>query len=54
MASSLISEGLLMDLPECLALVLHGLLLDFPNNEATQGGSFRIFYEIPCYYPPLG
>ena len=35
----MVSEGLLMDPPERLPLVLHGLLWDFPNMHATQGGN---------------
>ena len=44
MAPGLVSEGLLIDLPECLTLVLHGLLWYFPNNQAAQGegGGYNI------------
>ena len=42
MAPGMISEGFLIDPLECLPLVLHGLLWDFPNIQATQVGSFLI------------
>ena len=37
---SMVYEGFLIEPPECLTLVLHGLLWDFKNSQATQGGSF--------------
>ena len=40
MAPGLVSEGLIIGLPECFPLVLHGLLWDFPNRKITQGESF--------------
>ena len=43
MASVMFSEGFLIGPLECLPLVLHGLLWDFPNIQATQVGSFLIF-----------
>ena len=42
MAPGLVSEGLLIDPPECLNLVLHGLLWEVTNKQGTQGGSFLI------------
>ena len=48
----LVSKGFLIDPLKCLILVLHGLLCDFPNIQATQGEIFLIFSEIPWYYPP--
>ena len=53
MSLGLVFKGLLIKLPECLPLVLHGLLWDFPNNQATQGGGYDIS-ELLCYYPHLG
>ena len=42
-----------MDPPERLNLVLHGLLQDLPNIQATQGGSFltllRLLGVIPLW-----
>ena len=38
MAPGLVSEGFLIDPLECFPLVLYGLLWDFPNMQATQGG----------------
>ena len=40
MAPSLVSEVSLIDPPECLPLVLRGLLWEFRNSQETQGGSF--------------
>ena len=40
MAPGLVSEGFLMDPPECFTLVFNGLLWYLPNRQATQGGSF--------------
>ena len=42
MASGLVSEVFLIELPKNLPLVIHGLLWDFTNKQATQGGSFLI------------
>ena len=36
----MVYEGFLIEHPECLTLVLHGLLWDLKNSQATQGGSF--------------
>ena len=52
MALGLVSEGFLIDPPECLPLSLHGLLWEFSNSQATQGGSD--LSDILGYYPPLG
>ena len=38
MAPGLVSDGFLVDPPECLSLVLHGILWYFPKMQATQGG----------------
>ena len=43
MAPGLVSEGFLIELPEILPLLLHGLLSGFPKRQATQGGSFMVF-----------
>ena len=40
MDPGLVSEVFLMDPPERLPLVFHGLLWDFPNREATHRGNF--------------
>ena len=42
MALGLVSEVFLIYPPECLTLVLHGILWDFTNKKATQGGTFMI------------
>ena len=42
MASGLVYEGLLIDPPENLPLVLYGILWDFPNKHVTQGDIFLI------------
>ena len=36
----LVAEGLLMAFPVHLPLVLHGLLWNFQNRQAKQGGNF--------------
>ena len=46
MAPGMVSEGLLMDPPERLPLVLHGLWWDFPNMHATQGGNL---FTLLCF-----
>ena len=38
MAPGLVSKGFLVDPPERLPLVFHGLLWEFSNRQATQGG----------------
>ena len=38
MAHGMVLESFLMDPPERLPLVLHSILWDFPNMQATQGG----------------
>ena len=40
MAPGMVSERLLINPPEHLNLVLHGLFWYFPNRKATQRGSF--------------
>ena len=42
MALDLVSEGFLIDPPECLLLILHGILWDFPNMQGTQVEIFLI------------
>ena len=42
----LVSEGLLVDPPECLPLVLYGFLWDFPNKKATHMASFMILMSF--------
>ena len=36
----MVSEGFLINPPECLTLVLHSMLLGFTNRQATPGGGF--------------
>ena len=43
MEPGLVSNVFLIDPPEILSLVLHGLLWDFPNKQVIQGGIFLIF-----------
>ena len=54
MAPGLVSEVFLIYPPECLPWVLHGLLSDFPNKQATQGRSFLVLLIflgiIPLFY----
>ena len=38
MAPGLVSEGFLIDPPECFPLFLHGLLWGLPNRQETKGG----------------
>ena len=54
MAPGLFSEGFLVDPFGCLPLVLHGLLWDFTNIQATQGGSFMIFLVLLVIIPLFG
>ena len=42
----LVSEVFLVKSPECLPLVPHVLLWDFPNNKLEQGGGFLIFLRF--------
>ena len=42
MEPGLVYEGFLIEPPECLPLVIHGIMWDFPNIQATQVGSFLI------------
>ena len=53
MASGLVSEAFLVNLLECLPLVLHRLLWEFPNLQATQGGSFLISLSFHGIIPLL-
>ena len=53
MSPGLVSQGLLIDPPECLPLVLHGLLWDFPNKQATQWGIFMILLSLLGITPLL-
>ena len=53
MVPGLVSKGFLVDLPDCLHLGPHGILCDFPNKQATQGGGGYDPDYIPGYYPPL-
>ena len=46
MAPGMISNDFLINPPERLPLVLHGLLLGFPNIQATQEGSFLNFLSF--------
>ena len=54
MAPGLVFEGLLIDPPDCLPFILHGLLWEFPNNLAAQGGGGSGLAGLPFYYPFLG
>ena len=49
----LVSKVLLIDPPELLSLVLHGLLWYFSNKQATQGVSFLIFLVFLGIFPLL-
>ena len=42
----LVSDGFIIDPPACLPLFLHGLLWEFPNKQATQGGCFLILQRF--------
>ena len=53
MTLGLVSTGFLMDPPDRLPLVLHGLLWDFPNIQATQGGGFWRFMRFLDIIPLL-
>ena len=46
MDPGLVLEGFLMDPLERLPLVLHGLLWDYPNMQATKGGNF---FTLPIF-----
>ena len=54
MAPGMVSEGFLVDPPEILPLILHGLLSYLPDIEVTQVGGGYDLDEIPANYPPLG
>ena len=54
MAPSLVSKGFLIDMLDFLPLVLHGILWDFPNMQASKGGEFSDPDDITWYYPPIG
>ena len=49
----LVSKGFLVDPPDRLPLVFHGLLWDFPNSQATQGGFFLSFLRFLDISPLL-
>ena len=49
----MVSEGFLIDPPECFPFFLHGILWDFPNNQATEGGSFLISLRLLVITPLL-
>ena len=53
MSPGLVLEGLLMDLTERLPLVLHGLLWDFTNSQATQGDNVFTLLRILVIIPIL-
>ena len=53
MAQVLVSEGFMIDLHECLPLVLNGLLWDFPNIQVKQRGSFLILLSFLGIIPLL-
>ena len=53
MSPGLVSEGFLIDSPGCLSLVIHGLLWDFQNRQATQGGGVLIFLRFLGIIPLL-
>ena len=53
MSLDLFPEGLLIEPLECLPLFLHVIFGDFPNKQATQGGSFLIFLSFLCIIPFL-
>ena len=45
-APGLVSEGFLIEPPENLPLVFHGILWGFPSRQGTQGGSFLILPRL--------
>ena len=49
----LVSKGFLIKLPERLTLLIHGLLWEFPNRQATQRGSFLNLLISLVIIPPL-
>ena len=52
-AMGIVSEGFLIHPPECLPLVLHGILWDLTNRQATKrGGGYDSAY-LPGDYSPL-
>ena len=53
MAPGLFFGVLLIDPPECLTLVLHGLLWYFPNRKVTQRGGSGLA-NIPGNYSCIG
>ena len=53
MEPGLVYEGFLIEPPECLPLVIHGIMWDFPNIQATKEG-FPNISDIPGYKYPLG
>ena len=46
LAPGLVSEVFLINPPERLPLILHGLLWDFSNSQATLGGSFPTLWIL--------
>ena len=46
MDPGMVYEGFLMDPTDNLTLVLHGLLWELSNRQATQGGSFLTFLRF--------
>ena len=53
MAPGLVSEGFLIYPTEIFTLVLHVLLQELPNSQATQGGSFLICLSFLGIIPLL-
>ena len=53
MAPGLVSKGFLIDPPDHLPLVLHGLFWYFPNRQATQGGGGMILMSFLGIIPLL-
>ena len=54
MGPGMVSKVFLIYPPECLTLVFHGLLWDFPNRQATQRGEFSDPAKLLGYYASLG
>ena len=52
-APGLFFEGFLIDSPDIFPLVIHGLLWDFPNSQAMQGGGGYELVELHGYYSRL-
>ena len=50
----MVFKGFMIDLPEHLILVLHGILWNLRNRQAAQGGSFLTLMRLLGIVPFLG